>query len=394
MSTPRVTTTLLKPAQDPARVLVVGAGLGTGVQALWSLAAQQLPEDTVVVGYDLPGHGASEPHAEPFSMAELADAVVAAVQALQEDGTVPADLPVHFAGVSLNGCVALQLALDHADTVSGVAVICSAAKIGEAGSWRERAELVERAGTPTLVEGSAQRWFADGFIAAHPERTTGLLHTLQEADRHSYARLCEALADFDVRGRLGEIAVPVLTIHGVADQVRRRGLERRPPIRVGTRPDQRGTRPGCRVLAPRPPQPHRPVRARVLPLPRPQARRLGRAGPRRRREMGDRGDLPNGERADRAGPLPSPAVHRLVPAHHALHARPRLPHRHPVKKGARGDKDGDLVELSLPEIRHLIAALVLNAPADPARVLHRSRWRRKHQHTARRHHYLRRGHTP
>lgn len=219
MSTPRVTTTLLKPAQDPARVLVVGAGLGTGVQALWSLAAQQLPEDTVVVGYDLPGHGASEPHAEPFSMAELADAVVAAVQALQEDGTVPADLPVHFAGVSLNGCVALQLALDHADTVSGVAVICSAAKIGEAGSWRERAELVERAGTPTLVEGSAQRWFADGFIAAHPERTTGLLHTLQEADRHSYARLCEALADFDVRGRLGEIAVPVLTIHGVADQV-------------------------------------------------------------------------------------------------------------------------------------------------------------------------------
>ena len=79
MSTPRVTTTLLKPAQDPARVLVVGAGLGTGVQALWSLAAQQLPEDTVVVGYDLPGHGASEPHAEPFSMAELADAVVAAV---------------------------------------------------------------------------------------------------------------------------------------------------------------------------------------------------------------------------------------------------------------------------------------------------------------------------
>ena len=86
MSTPRVTTTLLKPAQDPARVLVVGAGLGTGVQALWSLAAQQLPEDTVVVGYDLPGHGASEPHAEPFSMAELADAVVAAVQAAKARG--------------------------------------------------------------------------------------------------------------------------------------------------------------------------------------------------------------------------------------------------------------------------------------------------------------------
>lgn len=219
MAQPTVTTTLLKAAESPARVLLVGAGLGTGVHALWSLAAERMGEDTLVVGYDLPGHGASAPHAEPFTIAELADAVVAAVARLRQEGAIPADVPVFFAGVSLNGCVALQLALEHADVVSGVAVVCSAAKIGEAQAWHERAELVERAGTPTMVAGSAERWFAPGFIERHPERTTALLHTLQEADRHSYARLCEALADFDVRERLSSISVPVLTVHGAHDAV-------------------------------------------------------------------------------------------------------------------------------------------------------------------------------
>ncbi|MFD5329812.1 alpha/beta fold hydrolase, partial [Streptomyces sp. NPDC127092] len=66
------------------RVLVVGAGLGTGAHALWSLAADRMGEDTFVVGYDLPGHGASAPHAEPYTIAELADAVVAAVDRLRD----------------------------------------------------------------------------------------------------------------------------------------------------------------------------------------------------------------------------------------------------------------------------------------------------------------------
>lgn len=219
MAQPTVTTTLLHPAVSPARVLVVGAGLGTGVHALWSLAAERMGEDTLVIGYDLPGHGASAPHADPFTIAELADAVVAAVARLRQEGGIPAEAPVYYAGVSLNGCVALQLALEHADVVSGVAVVCSAAKIGQAGAWHERAELVEKAGTPTMVAGSAERWFAPGFIERHPERTTALLRTLQEADRHSYARLCEALADFDVRERLADIAVPVLTVHGAHDAV-------------------------------------------------------------------------------------------------------------------------------------------------------------------------------
>lgn len=169
-------------------------------------------------------------------------------------------------------------------------------------------------------------------------------------------------------------------------------MPRRPTIRVGEGPDQRRSRPSRRVLAAGTPQPLRPHRAGLLPLPRTQAHQPGRAGPRRRRPLGDRGNLPNREGADRPGPLLGAPIHRLVPACHALDARPRIPDRHTVEKGAP-NADGELVTLSLPEIRHLLVALVLHQPADPGHVLRRSHWSRRHQHIARRHHYQRRGHS-
>jgi pimeloyl-ACP methyl ester carboxylesterase len=76
---------------------------------------------------------------------------------------------------------------------------------------------VAAAGTPTQIVGSAQRWFAPGFIERDAVTTTGLLHALQDADRFSYARACEALAGFDATGRLGAVDVPVLAVVGAQD---------------------------------------------------------------------------------------------------------------------------------------------------------------------------------
>ncbi len=53
-------------------------------------------------------------------------------------------------------------------------------------------------------------------------------------------------------------------------------------------------------------------------------------------------------------------------------------------------RGSDPITLTVPEIRHLLAA-VLTAPAVTAgRLLHWSHWRRRHQATARRSHYRRR----
>lgn len=222
MTTPEITAIRLSGEGESGAdkdVLFVGAGLGTGVHALWAEAAHELADRFQVIGWDLPGHGESPAHNEPTAIADLANAVADLVRAQHAAGTIPAGAKVYYAGVSINGEVALQLGLDHGELFDGIAVICSAAKIGDPKAWAERAAYVEKAGTPTMVAGSAEKWFAPGFIDAFSERATRVLHTLQEADRFSYARLCEALAGFDVRERLGEITTPITTIHGAQDGV-------------------------------------------------------------------------------------------------------------------------------------------------------------------------------
>lgn len=199
--------------------LLLGPSLGTGAKALWSPIADRLAKHFELIAWDLPGHGGSEPSTADFTMTELASAVLALVRRLRADGTIPRDLPTYYAGVSLGGAAGIQLGHDHPGLFDGLAVICSAAKIGTPESWTERAELVAKAGTPTMVSGSAERWFAPGFIETHPVITTSLLHTLQDADRFSYAHACAALAGFDLRAELATITDPLLAIAGAHDLV-------------------------------------------------------------------------------------------------------------------------------------------------------------------------------
>lgn len=200
-----------------APLVVLGPGLGTSAASLWSAAAHRLEGDLRVVGWDLPGHGGSAPAGEPFGTAELAQAVLEAVDRYRTASKPETGDPFYYAGVSLGGCVGLQLLLDAPHRLRAAVLVGTAARVGEPAAWSERAQLVAAAGTPTQIVGSAQRWFAPGFIAREAVRATELLHDLQDADRFSYARACEALAGFDAAGRLGAVDVPVLAVVGAHD---------------------------------------------------------------------------------------------------------------------------------------------------------------------------------
>lgn len=207
-----------RPAPSPrARLVVLGPSLGTSVTSLWSGVVRRLEGDFHVLGWDLPGHGVSAPTGEPFTMAELAQGVLAAIDRHRAGADVVEERSFYYAGNSIGGCVGQQLLLDAPDRVHAAVLLGTAARVGEAAGWAERARLVAAAGTPTQVVGSAQRWFAPGFIERDAVTTTGLLHDLQDADRFSYARACEALGAFDLRERLGGVRAPVLTVAGAHD---------------------------------------------------------------------------------------------------------------------------------------------------------------------------------
>jgi 3-oxoadipate enol-lactonase / 4-carboxymuconolactone decarboxylase len=192
--------------------LVVGPSLGTSVSALWGRCAELLGDRFHVIGWELPGHGRGPAETSAFTVADLAAAVVAAV-----DRTL-GRMAFAYAGDSVGGAVGLQLALDAPSRLTGVAVLCTGARIGTPDGWRERAALVRASGTPVMVEGSAKRWFSPGFLDRRPEVGTALLRALQEADAESYSLVCEALAGFDVRDRLPEIRVPLLAVGGSDDE--------------------------------------------------------------------------------------------------------------------------------------------------------------------------------
>lgn len=206
---PIALTAPIGPADAP--LLVLGASLGTS-SVLWEDAAPLLAERFRVTVVDMPGHGAAAPATEPFTIGEIADAVARAVEAQGEQRIL-------YAGVSLGGAVGLELMLRHPRLVSAAAIIASGATLGEAQGWHDRAAQVRAQSTSTLIIGSAQRWFAPGSIERNPVITGRLLHALQDTDDESYARCCEALANYDVRHLLGDISVPVLAVWGEYDEV-------------------------------------------------------------------------------------------------------------------------------------------------------------------------------
>lgn len=195
------------PADGP--VLLVGPSLGTSAATLWGGVAERLTGQVRVVGWDLPGHGAGGP-SEPFTVADLAAAVVALADALGAE-------TFHYAGDSVGGCVGLQLVLDAPQRVRTATVLCTGPAIGTADGWRDRAATIRAGGTEVMLPGAAQRWFAAGFAQRRPGVSAALFDALRHADAEAYAQTCEALAAFDVTARLADIVTPVLAIAGSDD---------------------------------------------------------------------------------------------------------------------------------------------------------------------------------
>ncbi|MGH3597390.1 MAG: alpha/beta fold hydrolase [Mycobacterium sp.] len=189
----------------------MGPSLGTSVAALWSPVARRLAGIYQVIGWDLPGHGASPRPQEAFSIDDLAASVLKVV----EDRI--GGRPFTYAGVSVAGAVGLQLLLGHPERIVSAALICTAARIGDPDDWQSRAQVVRTEGTGEIMALSIRRWFAPGFFERDPASARALLDTLRRADDDGYARTCEALAEFDARHRLSEIDTPVVAVAGAND---------------------------------------------------------------------------------------------------------------------------------------------------------------------------------
>jgi len=185
-------------------LLVVGPSLGTTGRHLWGEVATLLAGRFRVLAWELPGHGGAP--ATGFTVDDLAAAVLE-----QVDG------PFAYAGVSIGGAVGQQLLLTAPERITCAALFSTAQRIGTPAGWHARAERVRHEGMGWLVAETPARWFGP----AHRDgpAAQALLDDLAAADVDSYVAACEALAAFDVRGRLAAITPPVLAVAGAHDPV-------------------------------------------------------------------------------------------------------------------------------------------------------------------------------
>ncbi len=176
---------------------VVFCGSLGATSAIWDGQAPVL-NGRRVVRVEHPGHG-DAPGADVRTVADLAARVLERV-----------DDRFSFVGLSLGGAVGMQLALTAPERLDKLVLACTSARFGEPAQWNERAALVRDEGLEAIVDAVLGRW----FVAGAPG---GFREMFLSTDRESYARCCDALSRWDVRGDLGAIEAPTLVIAGEQD---------------------------------------------------------------------------------------------------------------------------------------------------------------------------------
>ncbi len=197
------------PLEGP--VVFLAPSLGTTL-AMWDDLAEKLAARYRVIRFDTRGHGASPAPAGPYSMGELAADVVALADSLDIDRFA-------LVGLSLGGAVAQTLALEHPERLTALVLCSTGPSFGDPETWRERAAQVRAEGMGFLVEPTKDRWFTPGFRASHPDVVARLVEMIATASPVGYAACCEALAEYDVTARLGEVTAPTRVIAGDQDPV-------------------------------------------------------------------------------------------------------------------------------------------------------------------------------
>lgn len=196
-----------EPGAESGVALILGHSLGTSA-ALWSEALPWLRDRFRVFLWELPGHGSAEPAIGPYRVEDVADGLVAELSARGVES-------FHYAGVSISGCVGLDLCLRYPESVTTATVISTGARVDAPRLMRERAVVARADGLDGFVEAFRARWFAATTPAATVERILGIL---AQTDTDSYAFAAEALADFDVWNLVPRIETPLLAVGGEEDR--------------------------------------------------------------------------------------------------------------------------------------------------------------------------------
>lgn len=223
-------------------VLLHGVGLDA---AMWLPVVERMAKRHRVIAPDLPGHGGSPAPPADATLSFYADRVAALLRHLGVERT-------GVAGFSMGAMVAQRLALDHASSVSRLALVCAVhdrppeAKL----AVRTRALATAIRGVAPSVPAALERWFTPSFAAKRPDVVEAVRTTLLGNDPIGYLRSYAifAQADEELAKDVGRIDVPTLIVAAEEDSGSTPQMAH--ALRAGIRDSRVVVVPGVRHLLP------------------------------------------------------------------------------------------------------------------------------------------------
>jgi 3-oxoadipate enol-lactonase len=177
----------------------------------WAPVVAELGGAASVLVYDCRGHGASDRPPGPYTVELFADDLAGLMDAIGWPNAL-------VAGASMGGCVSLAFAARHPARTTALGLIDTTAWYGPEApkNWAERGRAAA-AGFEAMVDFQAQRWFAEGFYAEHPDRVRVCIDAFLRNDAAAYAESCRMLGAADLRAVLPAIRVPTAIVVGAED---------------------------------------------------------------------------------------------------------------------------------------------------------------------------------
>jgi 3-oxoadipate enol-lactonase len=172
------------PADAP--VLVLSNSLGT-TMAMWDAQAAALARTFRVLRYDTRGHGGSGQNdtSSGYTLDQLGNDVLRLLDGLGIEHA-------SFCGISMGGLTGLWLGVHAGHRLERLVVANSAARIGTAAGWNERAAHVATSGMDAVADGARGRWFTEAFAHRAPAVVDGLVDGLRRTPPAGYAACCRA----------------------------------------------------------------------------------------------------------------------------------------------------------------------------------------------------------
>ncbi len=192
-------------------VLVLGNSLASSM-ALWAPQIAVWRQHYQVLCFDYAGHGQASMDGACTTVAELADSVLAGLDALGIDRFC-------YVGLSLGGMLGLQLAATAPSRLQKLVVANAKYYQTDADRqpWMERIAKVELDGVESIADATVARWLTAPFIASHPQTAALLRGMIAGTSRQGYVAAAAIVRDIDFRPLLPSITCPTLLISGSDD---------------------------------------------------------------------------------------------------------------------------------------------------------------------------------